>query len=142
MDMYLQGNYMKECMRKSLMWCFSTVALVGCKFEYSYTDVSTTEGIKSSFSSTHRIASSRVDTDCIEHVLSKNPQFKLEVLSDNEVRFKSNDIDVKVTVEEDKVVIFSHYESTEDLHDIDIDIVDGVSKNVKELLLKPCPIST
>ena len=79
MDMYLQGNYMKECMRKSLMWCFSTVALVGCNFEYSYTDVSTTEGIKSSFSSTHRIASSRVDTDCIEHVLSNNPQFKLKV---------------------------------------------------------------
>ncbi|WP_215408137.1 hypothetical protein [Vibrio gigantis] len=129
-------------MRKSLMWCFSAVTLVGCNFEYSYTDVSTTEGIKTSFSSTHRVASSRVDTDCIEHVLSNNPQFKLEVLSDNELRVKSSDIDVKVTVEEDEVVIFSHYESTEDVHDIDIDVVDGVSESFKKSLLKQCPIST
>ncbi|MGF1799078.1 hypothetical protein L4D11_00165 [Vibrio gigantis] len=69
-------------------------------------------------------------------------------MSDNELRVKSSDIDVKVTVEEDEVVIFSHYESTEDVHDIDIDIdididvVDGVSESFKKSLLKQCPIST
>ncbi|WP_159736839.1 hypothetical protein [Vibrio atypicus] len=123
-------------MKKVMAGYFSAIILAGCKFEYTTHDASSL-----SYTSTTE-SHGGIDSDCIERTLFNDPQFESANFSDDAVIVRSNGFDLKITVEKNKLVIFTNHNRISDLDDVNMSDLSSVSENIKESLLHSCPLST
>jgi len=114
--------------KNTLVYVIFIILFSGCNYKYeSYSESYTSKIIKNVV----------LDIECVKSSLDRNLEFNTVTENKNSLITRISDIEVKVKVTENELVIVSKYK-TESKQDKDIYIVSAVGKRVERIIFNDC----